>query len=258
MKKILITAYILLILLIVAVSLKSFPYSNLSALRHDLSALRHGLKIVYETKINVLEPSGLTLSSDGKNLWTISDENSCVYLLSFEGKILKSFEINAKDLEGITTINDSTIAVISELSSKIIFLSINGKELFRKQLFISSRINNGLEGIAYNKNNKHTYIVNEKNPTLLIEYDSLLNEVKRIKLDFAKDLSGLDYIEENNELWIISDESKLIAKCTIGGKVKESYSVNIQQIEGIAVDVKSKRIYLVSDKEEKLYILEIK
>lgn len=216
------------------------------------------LKVIYETKIDIPEPSGLALSFDKKNLWTVSDENSLVYLMSLDGKIKKRFNVNAEDLEGISTINDATIAVISEKSREIIFLDTEGIELFRRKVFDSHKINNGPEGISYNENNNHFFIVNEKNPVLLIEYDREFQEIKRTKINFVKDLSGSDYEENTNKLWIISDESKLILKCNVDGSINKKYKVNIDQIEGIAVDEDAKKIFLVSDKEEKLYILEIK
>jgi len=43
-------------------------------------------------------------------------------------------------------------------------------------------------------------------------------------------------------------------RCVIDNK----YIVPIQEIEGNVVDSQTKRIYLVSDQEEKLYILQMK
>lgn len=118
--------------------------------------------------------------------------------------------------------------------------------------------NNGLEGITYNKNKKHYFIVNEKNPCLVIEYDKNLNELRRKKIPFAKDLSGICIDEKKNELWLISDESNTLFNCDLNLILKEKYKVNIKQIEGVAVNPDSKEIYVVSDKEEKLFILKKK
>jgi uncharacterized protein YjiK len=215
-------------------------------------------RIVKEYKINVPEPSDLALSIDGKSLWTVSDQNSTVYLISLSGKIEKSFTIDAEDLEGVTVINESTIAVVSERSNEIILLNTDGKEISRHNFGLRKKGNVGLEGITVNKSNEHVFVVKEKKPRLLIELDKKFNELNRKEINFVNDLSGLDYVENTNDLWIISDESKLVAKCSPDGTIKEKFNVNITQIEGIAVDVKSKKIYLVSDKEEKLYVLEMK
>ena len=215
------------------------------------------LKISKEIKLDVPEPSGLALSADGKYLWTVSDETKNVYLISLDGKIQKKFPVNSYDLEGISVISDTAIAVVAERTREIIFMNNDGKEYFRKKILNDAVDNSGLEGIAFNKNNNHIFIVKEKDPKLLIELDSKLNVVRKKEIDFLDDLSGLDFNPETNELWMISDESKTIARCSNEGVVKETYKVKIDQIEGIAVDRKSNLICLVSDKEEKLYILKI-
>jgi uncharacterized protein YjiK len=57
---------------------------------------------------------------------------------------------------------------------------------------------------------------------------------------------------------LVSDESKSVAKCSSDGQLKEKYSIPIKQAEGIAVDYENKKIYVISDSEEKLYVLEMK
>jgi uncharacterized protein YjiK len=216
------------------------------------------LKITGEFKLKVPEPSGLALTKDGKHLWTVSDQNSTVYLISLKGKIEKKFVVNAEDLEGVEVINDSTLAVISERSGEILLLNKNGIEIARKKLAFDGKDNMGPEGISFNPKNNHYFIVKEKNPKILIELDEKFKEIKRTNIKFADDLSGLDFSSKLNSLWMISDESKMIAKCDVAGNILEKYKVRIEQIEGIAVDETNKKIYIVSDKEEKLYVLEIK
>ncbi len=215
------------------------------------------LKIAEEYKIKVPEPSGLALSFDKKKLWTVSDDNNMVYLISLQGKIEKYFTVDAEDLEGITVIDENSIAVVSEHRGEVLILSNDGKELTRRKLSLKSKKNAGLEGIAYDLKTKRFFVVQEKKPKILVEYNSQFKEIKRTELNFADDLSGLCYIVETNDLWIISDESKLIAKCTTDGKIKSRRNVSVNQIEGIAVNPETKKIYLVSDKEEKLYVLEM-
>jgi len=216
------------------------------------------LKIIAEFKLKIPEPSGLALSADGKNLWMVSDQNSTVYFTSLNGTIIKCFKVNAEDLEGVAILSDTSIAVISERSSEILLLNNNGKEYSRKRLNINGKSNVGPEGISYDRKNCRYFVVKEKKPRLLYEYDSKFNEVKKTKIDFGDDLSGLNYISEKDELWIISDESELVAKCSTAGEVKEKYTTDINQIEGIAVDYRNKKIYLVSDSKEKLYVVEMK
>ena len=70
-------------------------------------------------------------------------------------------------------------------------------------------------------------------------------------LDFADDYSGIFYENSSNLLWILSDQDKTVNKCTLKGKLIESYKIDIKQAEGIVVT--NNYIYIVSDAEEKLY-----
>ncbi|MBI1937211.1 MAG: SdiA-regulated domain-containing protein [Ignavibacteriales bacterium] len=216
------------------------------------------LKIIAEYKLKVTEPSGLALTSDRKFLWTVSDQTSTAYMISLDGKIVNNIKINAPDLEGIAVVNDTTIAVVSEVTGEIIFMSYSGKEVKRVKTEFSNKDNNGLEGIAYNKSSKHVFVLKEKNPGLLIEYNNKLKQIRQTELKFADDYSSLDFTNETKEFWLTSDESKSIIRCSFDGKMKESYKMKITQMEGIAIDLKTKKIYVVSDAEEKLYVIELK
>lgn len=216
------------------------------------------LKIIAEYKLKVTEPSGLALTGNGKFLWTVSDQTSAAYMISLDGKIISSIKINAPDLEGIAVVNDTTVAVVSEVTGEIIFMSYGGKELKRIKTNFANKDNTGLEGIAFNKLSKHIFVLKEKNPGLLIEYNNKQKQIRQTELKFADDYTSLDFTNETKEFWLTSDESKSIIRCSFDGKMKESYKMKITQMEGIAVDLKTKKIYVVSDAEEKLYVIELK
>ncbi len=226
--------------------------------RLDQKEKKAQLKKVAEYKIKVAEPSGLAITKDRKYLWTVSDQNSSAYMITLNGKIIKSLKINALDLEAVTIINDTTIAVVSEISGEIIFVGYSGKELKRIKTSFSNKKNNGLEGITYDRKSKHFFVVKEKNPAVLTELDSKFNEISRKELKFANDYSGLELSAEANELWILSDENKSLYRCTLEGRVIESFRTSITQAEGVAIDSEANKIYVISDAEEKLYIFEKK
>jgi uncharacterized protein YjiK len=58
-------------------------------------------------------------------------------------------------------------------------------------------------------------------------------------------------------LWLLSDEDKLLIKSSLDGEFIEEYEIDIKQAEGVAVDDENNLIYIVSDKEEKLYVFKI-
>ncbi len=95
-------------------------------------------------KIPVPEPSGIDLSYDEKGFWIVSDENSKVYLIDSWGKEVKSFKVNGEDLEGITLIDDSTLAVVLERTREVVILDTSGNELKRTALDLGRRIKLGV------------------------------------------------------------------------------------------------------------------
>jgi uncharacterized protein YjiK len=205
--------------------------------------------------LKIPQPSGLSVSYDGKYLWTVSDHNSSIYLITFNGKTVKKFKVDAKDLEGITTVDENTLAVVSEETNEIVLIDTSGNELLRKKMDVATQKNSGLEGITYSRKTNRFYVVNEKYPTALIELDSNLEEINRIELDILRDLSGLSYDEQCDCLWILSDEDKSIIKYSLDEGAVENYRIDVVKAEGISVY--GDKIYIVSDETEKLYVFEI-
>jgi uncharacterized protein YjiK len=210
-------------------------------------------EIVRIIKLNVPEPSGLDLTFNKDGFWTVSDENSTVYRLDKEGNILRSFKVKGVDLEGITVVNEKTIAVLLERTREVVLTDTLGKEMKRKKLDLKGDLNSGPEGITYDAVNEKFYIVNEKSPGMLIELDKNLNEFSRTELKLAKDYSGIFYEKNNNVLWILSDESKKILITDKSGNLIEQYNTTIDQAEGITLDYENDRLFMVSDRKEELY-----
>jgi uncharacterized protein YjiK len=217
----------------------------------------HTLNFSIAEQIPVNEPSGLDLSADEKSFWTVSDQNSKVYLIDGWGRIIKSFKVRGEDLEGITVIDDSTIAVVLERSREVVILDTAGNEIKRADVDLKGGINNGLEGITYDPSNKKYYIVNEKNPRVLITLDQNLAELKRDTLNFSKDVSGIYFDTHDSTLWILSDESQRIFKTDLSGNPIEEFKIKVTQPEGITFNKSHTKIYLVSDKTENLYVFDL-
>jgi uncharacterized protein YjiK len=204
--------------------------------------------------LTVPEPSGLYYDKVSNTLWTVSDENSTIYNINLSGEILNTIVVDGIDLEGITMMNDSTLVTILERDRTLVYLNKSGKELKRKKIALNGNPNKGLEGISFNPSNSHFFILNEKEPGMLLEIDTLGKILEQKKLDYSSDYSGLFYVESKEELWIISDEGKSIFKCSQNGSLIEKYKVNIEQIEGIAIDSENSTLFVVSDPLEKLFI----
>jgi len=208
-------------------------------------------------EIPVPEPSGIDLTYNEEGFWIVSDQNSKVYLIDIWGKEIKSFKVNGEDLEGITVINDSTLAVVLERTREVVILDTSGKELKRASLDLEGELNSGLEGITYDQKEKKFYLLNEKKPRLLITLDENLIELKRDTIDFSKDVSGIFFDDNDNTLWILSDESQRIYKTDLSGNPIEEFKIKITQPEGITFNKTRTKLYIVSDKTENLYVFDL-
>jgi len=207
--------------------------------------------------IPVPEPSGLDLSFDEKAFWIVSDQDSKVYLIDSWGRKSKSFEVEGEDLEGITVVTDSTIAIVLERTREVVILDTAGNELKRASLNLDGDLNSGLEGITYNPKKKNFYVLNEKKPRLLLTLDENLVEQKRDTLNFAKDFSGLFFDGNDNTLWLLSDENQKIYKTDLSGKVIREYRIKVKQPEGITLNKDRTKIYIVSDITGNLYVFNL-
>ena len=207
--------------------------------------------------ISVPEPSGLDLTYEENGFWTVSDETSTVYKLDNEGNVVNTIKVDGFDFEGITVIDETTIAIVLERAREIVILDTSGTELKRIKLNLEGELNSGIEGITYNPKNGHYFVVNEKKPSLLLELDDKFEILHIDTLKFSKDVSGIYYDEANNILWILSDENQLIVKTDLNGNLIQKTNITIVQPEGITINKEGKRLYIVSDNKETLYMFEI-
>ncbi|TVQ66262.1 MAG: hypothetical protein EA360_06480 [Balneolaceae bacterium] len=214
--------------------------------------------------LSVEDPSGLTMDMSGQFLWTVSDmQGGSVYSISFRGEILGALSYRGDDMEGITmNPTDGTLWVLEERLRQAVQLDITGQVLQRVQIPVNApNENDGPEGIAINPENGHLYILNEKLPREFIELDRNQRVVRRAAVQFGRpfhldDLSGLFYDQVNQEFWMVSDESAKIVVTNMNLEPQTVYNLDRTKFEGIAVDPERRRIYLVNDEEDRLYIYE--
>jgi uncharacterized protein YjiK len=207
--------------------------------------------------IPVSEPSGLDLTFTENGFWTVSDQNSTVYKLDNWGKIEKSIAVKGIDLEGVSVVDEKTLAVVLEREREIVIVDTSGKELKRMNVYLEGELNKGLEGITYDPANKVFFVLNEKNPCLLLTFDENLNELSRDTLNFIKDASAIHFDEKSKSLWILSDENQCVIRCDLKGKPIKKYYIAVAQPEGITIDMKGKKMYIVSDIYNALYVFNL-
>ncbi|MDO9254344.1 MAG: SdiA-regulated domain-containing protein [Bacteroidales bacterium] len=208
--------------------------------------------------VNIPETSDLSFGSSADILYTVSDRTAKVYKITTKGRVLSELSYTGSDLEGVCYDGNQFLYVAEERMRKIIKLDLQGNQVGEKAIPVDiNDENQGLEGISFATFNKHFYILNETNPGLLIETDEYLNVLKSYPLSFASDYSGICVDNENQQLWIVSDESESVTKCTLKGELIESYRIPVSNPEGIAFNPVNNDLYVISDTEARLYLFNI-
>jgi uncharacterized protein YjiK len=208
--------------------------------------------------VNVPETSDLCFGATTDILYTVSDRTAKVYKITSQGKVLSELPFTGSDLEGVFCLANQFLYVVEERLRLVYKLDLQGNILGQKTIPVENNDENqGLEGITYAAFNKHFYILNEKNPALLIETDEDLNVLKSYPIEFSSDCSGICVDNINQQLWIVSDEEATVNQCTMQGELVKSYRIPVSNPEGIAFDPEGNKLYVISDAEARLYLFEL-
>ncbi len=213
------------------------------------------LKSVEQYQVTIPELSGLAPYNSLDEFVTISDNKSNVYIISNTGETLKTLDFTGEDLEGVAYDSiTSSFFLLEEKRKEVIHLDSNGIELNRFPININNTDErHGPEGITFNPDNEHIYIVNEKLPSLLLEMTLTGEVVRETTLSFADDYSAIYYDHMDSTLWILSDESRTLTKCDLFGNPYNTWNTGIDKGEGLIVDSKNLMIYIVDDNNSRLY-----
>lgn len=197
------------------------------------------------------EPSGIVYNSLSNSFYVVSDTISKIFEIDMNGNLLRSIQINATDLEGITlSKNFDTIYVVEESDNLVTSFRLNGTKINSYSVDVSTNSTNGLEGIAIDANN-YFYVLNEKLPRYLVKLKNEV-EISRTEITNAVDLSDVCYDSILDCLWIISDESKKIIKITKSGSLISEWQIPFLKGEGITLV--NDKIYVLQDSNAKMYI----
>ena len=213
---------------------------------------KNELELISSIKINVSEASGLAINTSGSTLYTVSDNTNNIYELSINGTVLKEYIYDGDDVEGISTVSADKVIFVEERNKEVVEYDLKSKNYIRhKVIYSNNDSNSGLEGIAFNLNDNTTFILNEKSPGVLMRLRSDFSIIESYDLNFASDYSGIFHDKDLNILWIVSDESKTVNKCSLKGALIKSYAIDVIKAEGIAVT--NNAIYIVSDSNSTLF-----
>lgn len=215
--------------------------------------------------------SGLTWDSTTETLMAVINSPTRVVQLNTHGDVLQQFELpNMADTESLSFLSGRSFLIAEERERRITLtsLSLDEKRAFRLApgfvFDLGGKRNEGLEGIAFSMSHDILFIANEKFPAAVYSVSGFLHgrhrsmEIKRIFVS-PKDISGLAWSEDQQRLYILSDEAKKIVEVDIHGRrTRESYLgdyiKDIPQPEGIAVH--NDILYVVSE-PNRFYVLKL-
>ena len=226
------------------------------------------LKVITEIEDNL---SGVTYSPKTDTLFAITNAPRFVYELSKKGEILRTIELlGFNDTEDITYIEDDLFAIVDEENKTFYVVRIKENQtsinIFEsiKQVKLDYNYfeNFGLEGITYNKSKDEFYLVNERLPKKVISVEGLMSgKTLKIKtLDnliknnyYLSDLSAIHFDNIKEELFLLSDESKILAMVNQEGDFISFFDIKADPYlskmihpEGITTD-NDGNIYIVGE-----------
>jgi uncharacterized protein YjiK len=207
--------------------------------------------------LNIPEPSDLTYDHTSNSLWTVSDADNFVYNIDFTGEIIQILPFQGDDLEGIAySATDSTLWLAEESLSQIVNINLQGLEIARHQIPVTTGTNSGLEGICFNQDGTIS-LVKEKDPGKYIRLDAEMTPILDIMLDFANDYSAISYDYENEFFWIVSDQNQSLYAWTPETGVISKYDLPFPKPEGVCYVPSLECFFLVSDSQNMLYKMKL-
>jgi len=237
--------------------LAAAPSAERAQAKPPANIIASELTLLSSHELSVSEPSDLALDASGKSLWTVTDRPGKVHQLALDGTLLKTLKFVGDDLEAIAyDASDHSLWVAEENLREVVHLDLEGNELSRHPLGIKGKKNSGIEGLCLDSKGR-MFALNEKDPGLFLELDAKHAIAVRRTITFAGDYSAISYDRKKDGFWILSDQAQTLYRCNRTAGVLQGYPLPFPKPEGIAVDEVTKRAYLVSDSQHRLYVFQL-
>ncbi len=218
--------------------------------------------------------SALTWNHDTGTLFVILNSPPTVLELSRTGDVLRRLPlVGFHDTEAIEYIGDNHYLIAEEQKQKlsIIEITAESRELHAGDeepltLGVGPAGNWGVEGLAWDRDNRVLYAAKERFPIHIYEisgFPQAPNTVRDIVVEqdvsrdrrlFVSDISGLDYNHRLGHLLVLSDASRLLIEVDRNGRPVSALSLvfgngldgPVPQAEGVAMD-DEETLFIVSE-----------
>src|ERR1700739_927942 len=183
------------------------------------------LKAFEKYPTNVSEPSDISYSPDYSSFYIVSDQGY-LYQTDLHGKILKRASQTGMDFEGAYA-DDKNVYVADERTRSVIVYSQDSLLVIKEnEIPYMGGMNEGYEGITYNKKKSCFVLPVEKNPIYFFELNNDLVKTGKYKLKFASDISAVCFY--NDYMYALSDEDQAIFKLDpITYKVLDKWRISV-------------------------------
>jgi len=214
------------------------------------------LPVQAEVHLDIPEPSGVVWCETSGTLYVVSDRSPLAYEISEQGRRLNQLRFDGRNIEGVSfDTQRDLIWIAQEEPRRLIGILRSGGESLRYGVRVPDSLpQKGLEGVVHVASQDSLYAVNERAPVMLIKIDNRGEVVHTVEVPFAPDLSGICAAPEDNGLLLLSDMAASIYWTGFDGSLKRWWKLPVKKPEGISLDNRKKRIFVVSDSEEKLFV----
>jgi len=213
------------------------------------------LQLIASYPVSIPECSGLSWYKNDQ-LLTVSDSLSHVYVISLTGQVIDTMAFDGGNLEGVTYHPKTQhIFVVEEKKKEVVELGSTGAELHRFKINVQNQLaKHGPEGIGIDTVANHLFVINEKFPGRMYTYSTMGALIDSTELTFAKDYSSIYFDAVANSIWILSDESQTVTRCSLSAIPQQTWQTGIEKGEGLVVDAGNRRMYIITDNQSRLYI----
>jgi uncharacterized protein YjiK len=222
------------------------------------------------------DASSMTYNHETDTLFTTRNYPAQIVELSRDGEVLRRIPVTGvSDLEGISHMQGHLFVIIDERLQQIYRVELEADTTHvdvtntpRLGLGVLQNGNLGFEGVTWNESRHRLFVAKEKTPRVF-EIDGLprLMEGQGANLQirewqpqqpfwrFLRDLSSLSRHDENGHMFLLSDESKMLAEYDEKDRLVgimplwrgfHGLTASVPQAEGVAVG-RDGAIYLISE-----------